>query len=392
MYISEDTEYTFENVRPILDKSKIYKVKVSYGYGGGFETIYNYTDNVEFLNCKGKYQQNHKVTLTENTEYTLKNVKIHIEDKSPVCKTIVIYGETFRTKVETRITLYNRLDRIDIENRLEKLPSTEPYEIHFIFPFAVPEGKCHYDGPGSIIRPEEVTAGGDHLSGSGRQMYAVQSFVDISNNNYGVTFSQIDSTMIQFGHRTTREYPVDSKITDHTILSLVMLNKHHEMIQDQAGNSTFLFRYSILSHQGGFIPYKCLKFGMEQNIKSICIPINNIRETPSAIYERQYIKLDREDIIVSAFKPAELEDGNLILRLRDAGGIGGAVTIDLSVVNPDEAYITDLLERDIEVVEILKGCVKIDIKPYSFTSVRLVLKDTKQTVQFGTAGHNNAIV
>jgi len=268
---------------------------------------------------------------------------------------------------------YNKY-RVDIENKVEKLPSTEPQEVHFMFPFAVPGGKCHYDGPGAIIRPENVSAGGDHLAGSGRQMYSVQNFVDVSNENYGVTLANIDSMLVQFGHRTTREYPLEPGISDNAVLSLVMTNKQPEMRQNQAGNRDFTFRYSIQAHKGGFMPENSFKFGMERNIPPIVIAIDDMESTAADTPVKQFIRIDREDVVVSAFKPAELETESLVLRLRDVGGKGGKVSIEFKDIKLIKVYAVDLVERDKEEIIPNNNKVGIDILPYGYASLKLVLK------------------
>ena len=112
VYLSEESEFTFDNVKTVLDDDKIYKVKVKTGWNRNIETLYTSRDSSEFKNSRSSYASNQVVTLTENTEYTLRNISTRVEDGSPVCKTLVVTGETCRTKVESRITLYDGLDRV----------------------------------------------------------------------------------------------------------------------------------------------------------------------------------------------------------------------------------------------------------------------------------------
>jgi len=365
-YLSENNVYTADDLIPEPDENKIYKAIVKPGWSRLIEVALNKDPKDEFLRMNAELDANSRISLSENTEHTLSGIRIRVEDMGGIGSAIIIRGTAFNSVVETRVSLINGVRRIDIENKVEKVPSVEPQEIHFMFPFSVPGGRFHYDGPGAVIRPEELGSGGDHLPGSGRQMYSVATFTDLSNDAFGVTLSNIDSTLMQFGRRTMREYPTDPGVPGDMMLSLVMTNKQPEMRQNQAGNKDFCFRYSILPHGGPYESDACYRFGAERNTEALCVPFLNKQSVPA----KQFIELDRDDVVVSAFKPAELEPDRLFLRLRDVGGRGGEVTVRLHGMTIGETYETDLLERETNKIIPVDNRIKINIPAMGYAGIK----------------------
>lgn len=398
-YLSHDILYEYKDADRIpgglISDNKVFKAIVKTGWNRCVETVLGSNPRKEYLAmCEDAANQD--VALSENTEYTLSNIRACIEDNGRLGATLIVKGTTYNTTVETRITLYSGIKRIDIENRVEKIPSVEPQEIHFVFPFDVPGGRLHYDSPGAILRPEEISAGGDHLPGSGRQIYSVTSFTDLSNDEYGVTLANVDSMLMQFGRRTLREYPLDPGVPGSMMLSLVMTNKQPEMRQNQAGNKDFTFRYSILPHHGPYKAIDCYRFGAELNTPALCVPVadghfdggsvnkhSGADEHSYAIDDtfssgdavsgavNQYIALDRDDIVISAFKPAEFEPDFLLLRLRDVGGAGGRVKVRLRGGRAAcEAYEADIVERSVAKADYADGAFAIDVPALGYASLK----------------------
>ena len=146
------------------------------------------------------------------------------------------------------MTLYAHLDRVDITNELDKEPSSEKQELDFVFPFQVPRRNYHVETPGAIIDPDS-----DHLPGSGRAVTAMRHFVDVANDEYGVTLTSVDSALVEFGHRTTAEDPLETDQSNSTLFAVALENcmDWHEAVRDQAGHRHFTFRYALRGHHGG---------------------------------------------------------------------------------------------------------------------------------------------
>ncbi len=58
----------------------------------------------------------------------------------------------------------------------------------------MPEGQLRYDVADAIVRPEV-----DQLAGACKNFFSVQSWVDISNSNYCVTWATMNAPLIEIG-------------------------------------------------------------------------------------------------------------------------------------------------------------------------------------------------
>ena len=353
-------------------ENKFYLVEVD-KRTGGIQRIFNKKRNVELVDIKSKYKLNQYVYLSEGKEYTPLVADISMGPRGKVSGCLIVESSTLRSKIKTTITLYSNLDRIDITNELEKTPSSELQEEHFVFPFNVPNHVYHYEATAAIIKPGLTQYGGEQLRGSGQSSHACQSFVDVANDSYGVTLAQVQSYLVQFGHRTTLEMPMFPDPSNSTIWSLIMFNKYNlEMLDDQGGISNFIFRYSIKGHDRPFKASREVHFGWERNNELLMKVLNPHQrgELPSKSYS--FLSCEPENVVVTALKVAEEGLGNgLIIRLWETDGKVTEASLDVSSISPVSAIRTDILERDQESLQISDGIVSVPISARGISTIRL---------------------
>jgi hypothetical protein len=169
-----------------------------------------------------------------------------------------------RLRVATTVRLYANFDRVDIENRVEKIARAERESLHFFFPFDVERGMFRFEAPGAVIAAGETSRGGEQLPGSGQAYTAVRHFADVSNHDFGVTLSQCDSGIVQFGDRTEAGDPVAPPEGSATLVAFVLDNtvNYPEVTRDQGGATAFTFRFSIRAH-GPFDAADAVRFAWE---------------------------------------------------------------------------------------------------------------------------------
>ncbi len=199
----------------------------------------------------------HPPKVSGGKEYTASAISVTAGPAGSVSASLLVQAEIGSIRIKTTVKLYADLDRVDIYNEVEKPPTSERQELDFYFPFKIPRRAYHYETPGAIIE-----AGKDHLPGAGLNHAVTRHFVDVSNEEYGVTLSQADSFVIEFGHRTTTEDPQEIDPTNSTILIHALGNifDSNEAIRDQGGDSHFVFRFSLQGHSGGFDPVNAYLF------------------------------------------------------------------------------------------------------------------------------------
>jgi len=353
-------------------ENSFYRVEVD-KRTGGLLRVYDKKRKVELADPKSNYRLNQYVYLSDGAEYTPTEARIVSARRGDASCSLTIESTTLRSRIMATITLHHDLDRIDIIDEVEKTPSSEPQEVHFVFPFNVPDREYHYESTAAVMRPGLTQYGGEQLRGSGQTSHACQSFVDASNEKYGVTLAQVDSCLIQFGHRTTYEMTEAPDPTNSTIWSLVMLNKSPEMLADQGGASKFTFRYSIRGHRGKFRPSEAVRFGWERNNDLLTRSLTPCNEGELPPKSHSFLRCEPRNVVVTALKVAEggIEKG-LIARAWETDGRETLASFSTSRMGITSARRTDLLERDLADLKTYGGKVSVSITGRGMATIRLM--------------------
>jgi alpha-mannosidase len=247
----------------------------------------------------------------------------------------------------------------------------------FAFPFGVPHRQYRFEAPGAIVTP-----GSEQRPGAGQAVTAVRHFVDIFNDEFGVTLSQTDSGLVEFGHRTTAEDPLEPEPSNSTVLALALQNcmDWHEAVRDQAGITHFVFRYSLRGHAGGFDPAAAVRFGWEDNNELLVASLpagqaGQARSLPKGNLPgdaHSFVQVTPDNAVLAGFKVAE-EDG-LIVRLWECAGRDVTALVSLAGLGRIQgARQTDLLERDRESLTVTEGGVAVRLRARGLAAARLVI-------------------
>lgn len=337
---------------------------------GGIVSLYDKVRGKELVDPHSPYHLNQCLYLSDGVEHTSRMVSVELGPCGPVFGQLVVRAALKNTEVTTTITLYTNLNRVDIRNELEKLPSTEKQELDFAFPFLVPGRQYRFEAPGAIITPAA-----DQRPGSGQAVNAVRHFVDVFNEEFGVTLSQADSGLVEFGHRTTGEDPLEPDPDNSTVLALALENciDWSEAIRDQTGVTHFVFRYSLCGHGGGFDPAAAVRFGWEDNneLETLVLPPGQRGDLPADGHG--FLGVTPSNVIVTSLKVAE-EEG-LIVRLWECAGLDTMACLHFSGLGRLwSVRQTDLLERDGDVLAADEGLIEVPVPKCGLVTVRLVLE------------------
>ncbi len=358
-----------------------YAVEVS-PVTGGIMSLYDKIRGKELVDAASPYHLNQCLYLSDRVEHTPQSASVEIGPCGPVFGQLIVRASLKNTQVTTTITLYANLDRVDIRNEVEKLPTTEKQELDFAFPVRVPNCQYRFEAPGVIVTP-----GADQRPGAGQAVTAVRHFVDVFNDEFGVTLSQADSGLVEFGHRTTAEDPLEPDPSNSTVLALALENciDWHEAVRDQAGVTHFVFRYSLRGHAGGFDPAAALRFGWEDNNELLAVPLptgekgdGSTEPSGRGLTEvlppdvHSFVQVTPDNVVLTGVKVAE-EDG-LIARLWECAGQDVTVSVHTSGLGSlRAARQTDLLERDGEALTVADGQVTVPVRARGLATVRFLL-------------------
>jgi len=228
---------------------------------------------------------------------SLSNVKVSIKEQGGMVASLIIEADAPGCRrYLSEIRLVDGMDRIDIINTVVKNAVREKEGVHFAFPFNVPNGEICYDVAYGIVKPEE-----DQLPGSCKNFFSVQSFVDVSNAEYGITWIPVDAPLVEMGAINAEQPWMKSIKTSQCFYSYVMNNYWHTNYKaDQEGK--VIFRYSIHPHEG-FSAGEIVRQGREALRSLIAIPGKS-----SVRLKEPLLSVQPDEVIVSHIKP--LADGD----------------------------------------------------------------------------------
>lgn len=251
------------------------------------------------------------------------DVKTTVEDPGPVVGTLRIESAAPGCKkLVRRVRIYAGLDRVDLINEIDKAQELQPEGVYFAFPLQVPGGQPRIDVPFGVVRPEK-----DQLPGANRNYYCVQRWVDVSNEEYGITWVTPDAPMLQFHPfriigRGRGCLPEISMMFDTTpdgvpefwlrsidpgtfFYSWVMTN-HWETNYRAYQQGPHRFVYSLIPHRGGFDPVASQRHG-----RGICQPLLAVSADPAKPVVEPLLRLDGEGVVVTALLPSR--DGKALM-------------------------------------------------------------------------------
>lgn len=256
--------------------------------------------------------------------------KIEITEKGAV--TSVLKATTILKGAKSVTNYYqiiNGLNKINLVSVIDKEKIYTPEGVHIGFPFNVPSGVIHLDLAYGIYRPEA-----DQVKAACKNYFTPEKWIDISNQNYGVTIVTNDAPLIEVGNITadaTAYGWISTLKPSQTIYSYIM-NNYWETNYKAEQNGIVSFRYTIQPH-GMFLPANAERIAAQESEPLIVVPVKEDRKETSSLFI-----LDNESIIVTALVPQN--DGYLI-RLFNSGGKPEQLDIKWND-KPVEVFFSDL--------------------------------------------------
>jgi hypothetical protein len=195
-------------------------------------------------------------------------VAITVEDAGPLVATLRVESDAPGCeRLTRRIRLIDGFDHVELLNSTDKLKERRPEGLYFGFPFNVPESVVRVDVPWATVEMDK-----EQMRGANRNFCCVQRWVDMSNQNHGVTWVTVDAPMVQFdpiklapafGVEHWREH-----FRPRSHLWSWAMNNHWETNYKADQEGVIEFAYAIRPHAGGYDSVAAQQFG-----RSICQPL-----------------------------------------------------------------------------------------------------------------------
>jgi alpha-mannosidase len=261
-------------------------------------------------------------------------VSIKIKENGPLIASLEVRSAAESCKWLTReVKLTKNKPFIELINTIDKLSSRKKEGIHYGFAFNVPNGEMKIDIPLGVMVPES-----DQINYSNKNWFAFQRWIDISNNDYGVTWTALEAPIFEIGEITgtildgarlpgewLRKVP-----KSQTILSWPINNHWNTNFPLEQGG-IITNHYLILPHQGGYDPVIANRFGVEQHRPLIAVQTN---KNP---IKNSIVTLDNPKVMISTIKKSE-DNKAIIVRLRSISGLPEQLNFEWAARKPKAIY------------------------------------------------------
>jgi alpha-mannosidase len=167
-----------------------------------------------------------------------------IENNSLIKKQRITCSLDGTNEVQYEITQFKNLNYLQLSVMIDKQAIRDKESIHIAFPFSIDNPKVRIGMDDSLITPED-----GQIPGSNKDYYSVQRWLDVSNENEGVTISSPQGALFEIGNmideqRTNNGYKpwkTESK-SSATIFLYAMNNYWHTNYKaEQSGKVQFDF-------------------------------------------------------------------------------------------------------------------------------------------------------
>lgn len=288
-------------------------------------------------------------------------VKISVKESGPLVASLLIESDAPGCHKLTReLRVIDGLDRVDIINTIDKEKIYKQEAVHLAFSFNVPNGVMRMDTPWAIVRPEE-----DQLPGACKNYFTVQRWIDLSNEDYGVTWATVDAPLAEVGAITCDPIAVGwlKHIEPSTTLYSYVMNNYWETNYKAGQDGPTTFRYSIKPHRR-FDSAEASRFGIESSHHLIVVPVGK-----DAAIQDSFLTVTPACVIVTVLKPSE--DGQArIIRLFNVGGQREEVTLRWAEPAPKMVWLSNFWEQNLA-----KVTEPIDMAPYEIVTLRVLLSE-----------------
>lgn len=228
------------------------------------------------------------------------------------------------------------LDRLDIAVTIDKKPVREKESVHIAFPFAVPGATVRVDTGWAWVRPEA-----DQIEGACRDFLCARDSVDISNGEFGLTWTSLDAPLVEFGALTDetlreseRRVWLRTLEPSTTLFSYAMNNYWHTNYKaDQEGQVTL--RYAVSPHLGSD-PATAKRLASEASTPLVAVAADPDRPAP-----RFPLTVESDALVAVSIKPAA--DGKAwILRLYNASDRAETLRLSGAAAGRGRVFLSDV--------------------------------------------------
>ena len=240
----------------------------------------------------------------------------------PVSATVT-FESTSPIPHSTEITLYRDIPRVDITNTITQNPGNST--ITFTYPINVGSPDIWHEEVGAVLKASLEENGGHYATQNARYDWQTANhFVHVGNEDKGMTISNLGSHFFKLGNSTIEN--LDEGSSDISFLATGKVAYGTLGINNQGGDSSFLFQYALQPTSGPFNQTNSMKIAMEHQHPFATGAVAGGDLYPETSFSLLHI--GEPDVLLWCLKPSEEGISNgLIARVWNQSA-KGTVTID----------------------------------------------------------------
>ncbi len=291
--------------------------------------------------------------------------RLAVEENNSVRAVVRIDLRIADIPIVQRLTLYQGLKRLDIENSVEwRTPRF--LRIRQMFPTAASDAAIHYGIPfganaSDHVMPNAGTRFGDEITNeSWRRSRLIHDWVRAGTAEWGLTLA-CDHPQIRL-----EDSAICAEMVRGTRFVSVKVVRGEEIgSMHYPPPGTYVFRYSVSSSPGDWKTAKAYRTGMGFNSPLLPVYVADAVSAKSLPPKQSFCALKQENVVLSALKKSDLGP-SLVLRVYEIEG--SALETPLEFLGRPAAFgEVNLLEEDVEQSpqETLRG------GPYAIKTLKL---------------------
>jgi hypothetical protein len=273
--------------------------------------------------------------------------------------------------VESTLTLFRGVRRLDITNRIHKAGTPEKESVYFAFPFDVGDHSLHYEITGGIDSPDAP-----RVPGSADHMRAIRHWVGLENERVRLAWVTMEAPLVQFGniHLPYLPFPetIDPEIANPATVYSWALNNIWDTNFPSQQQGEMKFCYAVASGENMEMP----ELGM-RTASALTTPLLGILSAPSAgndLQERgSFCSVDHPLMDVVAIAPSRRGHG-LVMMLQSLSSESEEVCVSFGLLGVARARVGSHLERHLEEARVDGENVRFAVPAGSLVSVAVDLE------------------
>ncbi|MHA4845044.1 glycosyl hydrolase-related protein [Flavitalea antarctica] len=331
------TDSTIEN--------KFYKIQFT--RQGVITSLWHKSHQREYVKSFEKLYFNDLGSGTKN-----EGEKLVLENRGPVSLTLV--ATSYKpVKHISKLTLFQDLDRIEIENYI--LQNLDAKPVTYSFSFNMDKPDVWHEEAGAILHAKSVSKGGHYADTANRvDWLALNHFVDINDRQNGIVISNRDAYFMKTGKSVNNV--LDDTSAHIKILAAAQVDNSLGLV-NQDGDSYFEDFFAIRPYMGKEnSAVAAMKFSLQHQNPLIAAKITG---TGGVYHGNQYsmLNVSDPDVLVWAIKPAEdgVENG-VVVRLWNLADKDRKTTLS-SESKMSKAFSITHIETDDQAIPLNNGAV-----------------------------------